>query len=119
MTCFISFRLNVIISLAFALLLLVVSANVKAVDLRGRVQVQVPYNPGWVPRPYANVALFVPTPIGPRQVAAFTTGSDGMYYFYRIPPGPYRVVVNNITFLDVFVPHNSPTFDVVPIWLPN
>lgn len=89
-----------------------------AVDIRGRVQVNTNYNPGWAPRPYANVALITFDQFNqPYIISSYQTGSDGMYFFYNLRPGPYRVVVNNGPSMDFYL-NNVAYFDVAPIWVP-
>jgi hypothetical protein len=101
------------------LLMSAISLSTYAVDIRGRVQIQTNYNPGWAPRPYANVDLYTFTPSNqPVYITSYTTGPDGMYFFYQLRPGPYRVVVNNGQYLD-FGLGNTRTFDVNPIWVYN
>lgn len=109
-----SFKHLVVLSL---LLISIFSLSAQATDIRGRVQVPTNYNPGWSPRPYANVVLLTFNRSNqPVYLTAYTTGSDGMYFFYNLRSGPYRVVVNNGPYVD-FAIGNSRSFDVNPIWI--
>lgn len=109
---------NLCKTVIFTLLIITfLSVPAYAVDLRGRVQVPTSYPPGWAPRPYANVVLIGFNQFNqPYFLASFNTGADGMYFFYNVYPGPYRVVVNNGPFVDIAV-GNTASFDVVPIWI--
>ena len=76
--------------LLIALQILMVSAIVRATDLRGRVDGYNPYTNMSGPLPGVPVALFVTTPNGTFALVRQTqTGLDGFYYFVGVYPGQY------------------------------
>ncbi|HEY1771074.1 MAG TPA: hypothetical protein VGG02_12550 [Chthoniobacterales bacterium] len=76
-----------------------ISVNVRATDLRGRVDGFNPFTHTSGPFPGIGVALFAVLPNGSftivRQAA---TGPDGMYYFTGVYPGQYVLQVGGVNY---------------------
>ena len=84
-------------AIKYLLLLVVVffPALSLATDLRGRVDAVHSYSNAPFPARGIQVQLFLETPGGPKLVADYATGGDGMYYLKDVAPGKYTLVVNN------------------------
>ncbi|MEI6847302.1 MAG: hypothetical protein WCK32_04570 [Chlorobiaceae bacterium] len=65
-----------------------------ATELRGRVDGMHPYAPKPFPFGGAKVDLYILLPRGARFIRSAYTGGDGMYYFSKIRPGKYTLIVN-------------------------
>ena len=91
-----------------------------ATDLRGRVDVVHSYSNAPFPARRANVQLIVKKRVGSRVVSkvvsSYSTGGDGMYYFQKISPGIYTLVINKVLILPLKVV-NTRLQDIPPILL--
>lgn len=74
-------------SIALVLIVLSLAATAHADTVRG----QVVYTDGSTA--YANVAVTLVT--GSGRAATVYTGSDGMFYLVRVPPGQYTIEVKS------------------------
>lgn len=83
-------RRQVLFALILGIVWLVSSPS-RAADLRGRIEAMHAYSND--PFPARNIEVTLFSPREQRVIDQARTGSDGMYYFYRIPPGPYEIRV--------------------------
>ncbi len=81
--------LSVLISLSVALALVSASG---AADLRGRVDALHAYSDA--PFSAHNVGVALVSLREGKSIAHTRTGPDGMYYFYGVSPGTYRIEVS-------------------------
>jgi hypothetical protein len=79
--------------------ILIVSATLRATDLRGRVDGFNPYTQMAGPLPGVPIALFIPAPNGTFAVVRQAlTGPDGFYYLTGVYPGQYVLQVGGVNY---------------------
>ncbi len=102
--------------LLFVVAFLIVAVSADAQTVRGRLDREGSSGP--YPAAYVKVTLYAPD-IG--RSSPVYTGSDGMYYFYNVPPGDYILEIwrnraKTITYSIQIL--NEPYTDIPSILIP-
>jgi len=96
-------------------ILLIVSCNAIATNLRGYVQRYNPYNGTYFPAAGVQIGMYAWNGNGWVLGLTTYTGNDGMYYFLNIIPGyPYKIGVIGGMLYDLPVA-NQPNQDIPAI----